>query len=53
MIAKQEKFVDQVSENIIDIIFDEPIDSYDPDWIKETSESWILWKSLDRSLIDT
>ena len=53
MIAKQEKFVDRVSENIIDIVFDEPIDSYDPDWIKETSESWILWKSLDRSLIDT
>ena len=53
MIAKQEKFVDRVSENIIDIVFDEPIDSYDPEWIKETSESWILWKSLDKSLIDT
>ena len=53
MIAKQEKFVDRVTENIIDIVFDEPIDSYDPEWIKETSESWILWKSLDKSLIDT
>lgn len=53
IIAKQEKFVDQVSENIIDIIFDEPIDSYDEQWVKETSESWILWKSLDKSLFDT
>lgn len=53
LIAKQEKFVDKISEKIIDIVFDEPIDSYDPEWIKETSESWILWKSLDKSLIDT
>jgi replicative DNA helicase len=53
LIAKQEKFVDQISDKMIDIIFDEPIDSYDPQWIRETSESWILWKSLDQSLIDT
>jgi replicative DNA helicase len=53
IISKQDKFVDRLSENIIDIVFDEPIESYDPEWIKETSESWILWKSLDKSLIDT
>lgn len=52
-ISRQEKFADKLSPKIIDIIFEEPIDSYDPEWIKETSESWILWKSLDRSLIDT
>ena len=52
-IAKQEKFSSQLSEKIIDIIFDEPIDSYDEKWVKETSESWILWKNLDKSLIDT
>jgi replicative DNA helicase len=52
-IAKQEKFSGQLSEKIIDIIFDEPIDSYDEKWVKETSESWILWKNLDKSLIDT
>lgn len=53
LIAKQEKFVDRISEKIIDIVFDEPIDSYDPQWIKETSEAMILWKNLDKSLIDT
>lgn len=53
LIAKQDKFTERISEKIIDIVFDEPIDSYDPEWIRETSESWILWKSLDRSLIDT
>jgi archaellum biogenesis ATPase FlaH len=53
LIAKQDKFVDRVSDNIIDIVFDEPIESYDENWVKETSESWILWKSLDKSLFDT
>ena len=52
-ISKQEKFSDQLSDKIIDIVFDEPYDSYDPQWVKETSEAWILWKNLDQSLIDT
>lgn len=53
LISKQEKFREKISNNIIDLVFDEPIDSYDPDWINETCQSWILWKSLDKSLIDT
>jgi hypothetical protein len=52
-IAKQDKFVDQITDKIIDIVFDEPYDSYDPEWVRETSEAWILWKNLDQSLIDT
>lgn len=52
-IIRQPEFIDKVSNNIVDIIFDEPINSYDPEWVKETSESWIMWKSLDLSLIDT
>jgi replicative DNA helicase len=52
-ISKQDKFTDKISDNIIDIIFDEPIDSYDDKWVKETSEAMILWKNLDKSLIDT
>jgi replicative DNA helicase len=53
LISRTDKFVDRLSDNIIDIVFDEPIESYDDNWVKETSESWILWKSLDKSLIDT
>ena len=52
-IARQEKFKDRITDNLIDIVFDEPIDSYEPEWVEETCQSWILWKSLDRSLIDT
>ena len=53
LIARQDQFKDRITESIIDLVFDEPLDSYDPDWIRETSEAWILWKSLDKSLIDT
>jgi replicative DNA helicase len=52
-IAKQDKFADQITDKIVDIVFDEPYDSYDIEWVKETSEAWILWKNLDQSLIDT
>ena len=53
IVASQDKFRDKINSNLIDIIFEEPIDSYDPEWVQETCQSWILWKSLDRSLIDT
>jgi hypothetical protein len=53
LVAKQEKFKDRINDSLIDVIFDEPIDSYEPEWIIETCQSWVLWKSLDRSLIDT
>jgi hypothetical protein len=52
-IARQDKFKDQLNDSVIEIVFDEPLDSYDPAWIEETCQSWILWKSLDKSLIDT
>lgn len=53
IVATQEKFRDKISGSIIDIIFEESINSYDPEWVQETCQSWILWKSLDKSLIDT
>jgi replicative DNA helicase len=53
VVSKQDKFKERISDSIIDIIFDEPIESYDTEWIEETCQSWILWKSLDKSLVDT
>jgi len=53
IVAKQDKFKDNVTESVINLIFDEPISSYDQEWVEETCQSWILWKSLDKSLIDT
>ena len=53
LVAKQDKFKDRITDNIIDVIFDEPLDSYDQEWVESTAQSWILWKSLDKSLVDT
>lgn len=53
IVAKQEQFREKITDSLIDIVFDEPIDSYDSEWVQETCQSWILWKSLDKSLIDT
>lgn len=53
LVAKQDKFKERITDNIIDVIFDEPLDSYDQEWVESTAQSWILWKSLDKSLVDT
>jgi archaellum biogenesis ATPase FlaH len=47
------KFPDKVKDNIIDLIYDTNLKDYDVKWLQETSESWIRWKNLDQSLIDT
>jgi archaellum biogenesis ATPase FlaH len=53
LIARQDQFKEKITESIVDLVYDEPVESYDQDWLRETSEAWILWKSLDKSLIDT
>ena len=53
LVAKQDKFKEQITDGIIDSVFDEPIESYDQEWVESTAQSWILWKSLDKSLVDT
>jgi len=47
------KFTDEVKDNIIDLIYNTNLSEYDAKWLQETSESWIRWKNLDQSLIDT
>ena len=52
-LAKQDKFKTQISESIINVVFDEKLDQYETAWLEETCQSWVLWKSLDKSLVDT
>lgn len=47
------KYPDKIKDNIVDLIFDSKLSDYDDNWLQETAESWILWKNLDASLIDT
>jgi len=36
-----------------DEIFKKDIKEYDIDWVEETAQSWIKWKHLDSSIVDT
>jgi archaellum biogenesis ATPase FlaH len=52
LLTKQDKFKGRLSEELIDLVFDQNLKSYDDEWVQETTEAWILWKNLDRTFID-
>lgn len=41
-----------ISDNLIDLIFDSNMKEYDDEWLQRTAESWIKWRSFDNSLLD-
>lgn len=41
-----------VTQSDLDAIWETDISEYDPEWLKESTQSWILWKGLTNSLID-
>ena len=53
LLTKQDKFKDRLTESLIDLVFNQNLKSYDEDWIQETTEAWILWKNLDKTIVDT
>ena len=53
LIQRSEKAKDKVSDDILNMIFDVDLDQYDEEWITDTAESWIKWRTFDTSLIDT
>ena len=53
LLTKQKQFKDKLSESLVDLVFDQNMKSYDDDWVNETTEAWILWKNLDKTIIDT
>ena len=42
-IVKMLKLGDKLPENQIDTIFDINLNEYDPEWLRENTESWIEW----------
>lgn len=53
LIQRSEKAKEKVTEEILNIIFDVDLDQYDEEWLTQTAESWIKWRTFDTSLIDT
>lgn len=43
----------EISEDIVNSIYDINIKEYDNDWIKRTAEAWVKWKHFDKQLIKT
>lgn len=44
---------EKVTDGILDLLFDVDLDQYDDEWLTDTAESWIKWKTFNTSLTDT
>jgi len=42
-----------ISNDIVNSIYEINVKTYDPDWIKRTSEAWLKWKHFDKELVRT
>jgi replicative DNA helicase len=43
----------EISEDIVDSVFQINLAEYDQDWLKRTGESWVKWKHFDKQLVKT
>jgi len=53
LLAQRSKSANKIESNIIDMIYDVNLNEYDEEWLTNTAESWIKWRTFDISLIDT
>jgi KaiC/GvpD/RAD55 family RecA-like ATPase len=51
-IVKVKGLQEKLSPEKIDALYEIKMESYDPDWVQETTESWIEFKNLDISVMD-
>jgi KaiC/GvpD/RAD55 family RecA-like ATPase len=51
-ISKLKGLQDKLTPEKIDILYEVDLGKYDPEWIQETTESWIEFKNLDVSVLD-
>ena len=53
LVQNHPKSKERVSDGILDIIFDVDLDKYDEEWLTNTAEAWIKWRTFNNSLTDT
>ena len=53
LLTRQKQFKERLTESLVDLVFDQNMKSYDDEWLMETTEAWILWKNLDKTIVDT
>jgi hypothetical protein len=51
-ICKLKNLQEQLTDEKIEALYEENLDQYDPEWLNETVEAWIEYKTLDTSVID-
>ena len=53
LVQRHPKSRERVTDEIIDIIFDVDLNKYDEEWLTNTAEAWIKWRTFNTSLTDT
>ena len=43
----------EISDSLVNTIYEVNINEYDQDWLKRTGEAWIKWKHFDKQLVRT
>ena len=43
----------EISDDIVNAIYEININEYDQDWLKRTGEAWVKWKHFDKQLVKT
>jgi hypothetical protein len=51
--AKLLKIEDKLSDSLLDSMWSINLPDYDPDWLQQNTESWIEWKTLEKSAVDS
>jgi hypothetical protein len=51
--AKLLKIEDKISDSLLDSMWSISLQDYDPDWLQQNVESWVEWKTLEKSAVDS
>jgi KaiC/GvpD/RAD55 family RecA-like ATPase len=53
LVQNSKRAKEKVTDGILDLLFEVDLDQYDEEWLTDTAESWIKWRTFNTSLTDT
>ena len=53
LVQNSKRAKEKVTDGILDMLFDVDLEQYDEEWLIDTAESWIKWRTFNTSLTDT
>ena len=51
--AKLLKLEDKLTDSLLESMWSISLNDYDTDWLQQNTESWIEWKTLEKSAVDS